>query len=429
MQVKVVNDTDTQVTMTVTAEENELAAMKQHILGHFAKDVKVAGFRQGHAPLSVVEKNVDASQLQNRFLEETIESFYYQAVNQAKIRPLEQPEVNITKFVPFTALEFMAKVPVIGSIKLANYKSIAKKPSKIKPVTEKDITGVLEALRLRSADKKDVSRAAQDGDQVIIDFSGVDAKGKSIKGADGKDYPLVLGSNSFIPGFENNLLGLKVGESKQFDLTFPSDYGVKALASQKVIFTVRVKNVQQIIKLATNDAFASKVSPFETLTGLKADIKKQLVIEREREQQQQFESALVEDITNRSKLTVPQVLIDDQVKRLFQDLKQNLVYRGQTLSEFLAAEGKSEEEYSADVLVPEASKRVKAGLVLAEIADKEGLEVSDGEVDARLQMLRGQYEDAAMRKELDKPEARRDISSRILTEKTIAKIVEYAIKN
>jgi trigger factor len=332
--------------------------------------------------------------------------------------------VEITKFVPFSALEFTTQVAVVGDIKLPDYKKIKLAKPTVK-VTDQDISEVLQSLKSRLADKQDVTRAAKDGDEVTIDFKGVDDKGEAINGAEGKAYPLILGSDSFIPGFESNLIGLKAGQNKTFTIAFPKDYGVSALASKKVTFTVDVTKVQELVEPKLDDAFAAKAGPFKTLKDLKADIKAQLTNERQTEAARQYESELIEKITKQSRLEVPDSLIDDQLESAEKEESQNLMYRGQTWEEHLKAEGVTEAEHRQRNRAP-AAERVKAGLVLSEIAEQEKLDVSPQELDSRIEILKGQYQDPAMQAELDKPENRRDIAGRILTEKTIAKLVSYA---
>jgi len=424
MQVKKSNVSDTEVTLTVVTKPEELTAIKNHVLTHFQTKVKLAGFREGKAPLSLVEKNVDPAALQSEFLEEAINQLYPQVIRSENLRPVAQPEINLTKFVPFTTLEFDAKVTVIGDIKLPDYKKMKSTPSKV-TVAAKDVDDVVKSLQQRAAEKKDVDRAAKKGDQPWIDFSGTDSKGQPIKGADGKDYPLLLGSNTFIPGFEDNVVGLKAGDEKTFTLTFPKDYGVKALASKKVTFKVSVTKVQELVEPAADDDFAAKVGPFKSLQELKADIKKQLQTEREQQVNLEFESEIVRKITEKTKLNVPKVLVDDQIERMVQDERQNIVYRGQTWEEFLSASGLTEEQYREQKR-PIAEERVKASLVLAEIADAEKLDVTPQELEVRISALKDRYKDAAMQAELDKPENRRDIAMRMLTEKTVAKLVGYA---
>lgn len=427
MQVHTESKSDTELELTVQAGPEDLQPLKEHVLKQLSSRVKVAGFREGKAPLSLIEKNVDQAVLQSEFVEEAVNHLYSAVIDKQGIRPVERPRVQVTKFIPFSELEFKAEVAVIGNIKLATYQKLKRTKPKV-VLTAKDINEVVEALLRRAATRNEVDRAAKNGDEVVIDFTGADKAGKPINGADGKDYPLLLGSKSFIPGFEENLVGTKPGEQKSFTITFPKDYGVSALQNKPVTFAVEVKKVQELDIPKLDDAFAAKVSPFKTVTELKADIKKQLTEERQTEADRDFENQLVNDIVTKSTVTAPEVLISEQVEVLMRELQQNLLYRGQTFQEFLAQEGTTEEEYRQNVLRPQAELRVKAGLVLSEIAEKEGLTVTPEELEVRMQILKGQYKDPAMQAELDKPEARRDIASRILTEKTVEKLVSYATK-
>jgi trigger factor len=418
---------DTKVLLTIEAAEAVLAPYKEHILEKLAPEVKVPGFRDGKTPLNLVEKNVDPQRLQAEFVEDVINHLYSEAVQEQKLRPIDNPKITLKKFVPYTTLEFEAEVAILGKVTVADYKKVKKVLPKV-AVTAKDVDVVVKSLQERMAETKDVERAAKSQDKVIIDFKGTDSKGKAINGADGKDYPLLLGSDTFIPGFEKNVLGMKPGDEKTFDLTFPKDYGVKALAGSKVTFAVTVKKVQEQTLPTVDDAFAATAGPFQSVKDLKDNIKDELTRERETQAMQDLEGEIVKEIAAKSTLTVPEVLINDQIERLLAELRQNLTYRGLTYQEFMEREGKTEESYRKDVLVPEAEQRVRAGLVLAEISELEGLEVTPEELDMRMQLLKGQYQDAAMQAELEKPESRQNIASRMLTEKTIQKLVEYATK-
>jgi trigger factor len=424
MQVKVVNPTKTEAVITVIPNEQELSAIKKHVLGHFQDRIKVPGFRPGKVPANVLEKNVDQNSLQSEFLEEAIEQMYTQALRSQKLKPVDRPKVTIKKFVPFSTLEFEATMPVVGEIKLVDYKKIKliKKPV---TVTTKDIQHVISSLQTRLAEKKDVDRPAKGGDEVWIDFKGVNAKGEPVSGAEGTNYPLLIGSNSFIPGFEDNLVGLKANDNKTFTLTFPKDYGVKALANKKVTFTVTVTKVQEATKPKVDDTFAAKVGPFKTLADLKSDIKKQLIVERQQEADRAFESEIIQAVSAKSSMEIPKVLIDDQLERMEREERQNLTYRGQTWEEHLKEEGVTAEEHR-EKKRPEATERIKASLVLAEIAEAEQLDVMPEELDIRMEALKSQYKDEQMQTELDKPETRRDIAGRILTEKTLQRLTSYA---
>jgi trigger factor len=426
MQVKKTHHSDTSLTLTIVAAQADLGPIKQQAVQRLGKDLKLQGFRPGKAPQSLIEKNLDPAQLQTEIIEEAINRFYAQALGEYRLRPVMRPDVAIKKFVPFDTLEFDAKVDVVGEIKLPDYKKIKKAMPKVS-VTAKDVDEVIEAVRKQSAEKKDVDRAAKDGDQVWIDFKGVDAKGEPVPGADGKNYPLDLGSDTFIPGFEKNLIGVKANEEKTFTLTFPKDYGVKALASKKVTFTVTITKVQEIVLPKVDDSLAKKAGPFKDVQQLKDDIKTELTREREQQAVRDLQQELIQEIAAKAKVGIPEVLITEQTEAMLREHKQNLVYRGQTIEEFLKAEGKTEEEYRDKVLRPAATERVKAGLVLSEIAEAEKLEVEPEELQKHVQELKLQYhQDAQMQAELDKPENMRDLAMRLLTEKTVNKLVEYA---
>jgi len=425
MQVHKTQTSPTTVKLTITADTGLLDEVHTRVLKRLARNVRIQGFRPGKAPLSLVEKNINQNTLQQEFIDDALNRMYSQALVEEKIRPVAQPNVTVKKFVPFTTLEFEAEVESIGDVKLPDYTKIKLEKKKVE-VGAKDVDDVIENLRVRLSEKKDVDRAAKDGDEVWIDFMGRDAKtDESIKGGDGKDYPLVLGSNTFIPGFEPNLVGVKPGEDKEFTLTFPKDYGVQALQGRKVTFKVHVKKVQEVTKPKVDDEFAAKVGPFKTAAELKSDIKKQVTAEREQQNDRDYESELLSKIAEKADVAVPKALVDEEIMRLEREERQNIAYRGQTWQEHLDEEGVSEEEHREKNRAG-AEMRVKAGLVLAEIAEKEQVEVSPEELKTRIQLLKGQYTDPAMQAELDKPENQREIASRIMSEKTIDKLVNLA---
>jgi trigger factor len=427
MHAKVTKVSDTEIKVHITAAEPDLTQYKQKVLAKLSRDVKLPGFRSGKAPLSLVEKNIDQQLLQTEFFDEAMSGLYSAAVQQEDVRPVTRPEVSITKFVPFTTLEFEVTTHVISAVKLPDYKAIkVKKPAVT--VVAKDVDDVLKSLQTQVAERKDVERAAKDGDQVVIDFKGTDSDGEPIPGAEGKEYPLVLGSGNFIPGFEDALIGIKPGESKEFPLTFPKDYAGGGLAGKKVTFAVTATKVQEVVSAKLDDAFAVKAGAgkFKTLKELKDDIKQQLVAERENETERNYQNEVVGAIVDKTKIVVPAPLIEQQAQHNLDELKRNLTYQGKTYQEFLDAEKTTEEKYRKEILEPNAERQIKMSLVLAEIAEAEKLRITPEELDLRIQLLKGQYTDEAMQAELDKPENRQDIASRMLTEKVVEKLVAYA---
>ncbi|MEO7364139.1 MAG: trigger factor [Candidatus Saccharimonadales bacterium] len=425
MQTTIETINPTKLKLAIVTDAAQLASVKHDVLTLLSRNVRVPGFRAGKAPQAMVEKQIDPSLLQSEFLEQAVNRAYVQALQTEKIRPASQPQISISKYVPYDTLEFTAELEAVGEIKLADYKKIklAIKPVKI---TKAQIDAVLSDLQGRVAEKQDVDRAVKSGDQATIDFAGVDAKTKEpIQGGDGQAYPLLVGSNSFIPGFEDNIVGMKPGDDKDFTIAFPADYGVQALQKRQVIFSVTVKSVQAVKPPKLDDSFAATVGPFKTVDELTADIKQQLTFEAEGQNRRNFENELIEMIAAKSTVAVPDVMIDDEITRLEEEEKRNLVYRGQTWQEHLDIEGHTEEEHRAKNREP-AEQRVKAGIVLGEIADIENINVSLEELEQRILQLKAQYKDQAMQTELDKPENRRDVTSRILSEKTIQLLTSYA---
>lgn len=419
---------DTSIKLTIAATGSELQDLKDHTVDKLSKNLKVPGFRAGKVPAAVAEKQFDSNYLQAQVLDEALNHLYGEAVAEQKVRVVAQPKVDIVKFVPFTDLEFTAEVEVIGKIELPDYTKVTAKKSAEK-VTDDEVDEVLGRLQTQAAEYKEVKRAAKEGDRVWIDFEGTDAKGELVDGAKGKDYPLALGSNTFIPGFEENVVGLKQGDEKSFTIPFPKDYHVKALQGKKVTFKVAVTKVEEIIAQKLDDEFASKVGPFASLDDLKRDIRTQMQVEKDTAAQRDFEDAIIKDLIKKSKVALPEALLQEQIDLVDREFRQSLTYRGQTMQEYLEATGQTEEQYRDNELKKTAEERLKAGLILSEIAEREKIDVESVELDQEIAMRKAQYaSDAAMQEELNKPENRRDIAARLLTRKTIAALVGYASK-
>ncbi len=424
MRVTRQNNSPTNIKLTVAGEGPDLEPIRHHVISHFRRSVRVPGFRAGKAPDNLVEQHVNQQAFLDEFMEHALNELYRRAVDQENIRPVSTPNVQLKKFVPYSSLEFEAETEILAPVKLPNYKSIKLAKKKIE-IIAKDVNDVIKSLQTRLSERVDTDSAAKEGDEVMIDFAGTGTDGEKISGADGKDYPLILGSKSFIPGFEDHLIGAKNGETKVFDVTFPKDYGVAALQDRQVAFKVDVKKVQQLKEPKADDELAKKAGPFKTLAELKEDIKKQLKTERQQQADTDYNNELVRKIADKTEVEIPDSLVQEEIQRLEDQEKQNLIYRGQTWQEHLSEEGVSEEEHRKQKF-PEAKERVKVGLILSEIAVHEGISVTPDELEIRLQMLKGQYQDPQMQAELDKPSNRRDIEARLLTEKTLTLLNLYA---
>lgn len=426
MQVQRTDISETKVKLTVELGLEDLAHAKQHELEQQAKNIKVTGFRKGKAPLNLVENQLDQNQLQANVINHAVNDSYSKAVEEQKLKTLNQPEVSIEKFVPYSELVYITEVEVMPNVKLGDYKKIKKTMPKI-TVSEKEVNDVVESLRGRMAVKEDSAHAAQNGDDVIIDFSGKDGKNQPVAGASGKDYELNLGSKTFIPGFEEGLVGAKKGDKKELKLKFPKDYHAKNLAGSNITFDVEVKNVRSVKLPKLDDKLASSVGPFTTLLELKKDIKKQLTEQKTTEALNKVKDEIVEELVKSSKFAMPEILVNDQIAMLENDFNQNLLYRGITKQEYLKQEGfKDEDSWKQAELKPQAERRVAVGIILSAVAEAEQLQVSQQELAQRLEVYRNQY--AQQAEQFDTPEMQREVISRILTEKTVNLLADIALK-
>ncbi len=428
MKHTVKNSSPTKVIVTVTLDSGDLSPIHKQTLVRLARGVKAAGFRPGKVPLHVAEKQLDPNHVNNEVLEEAVNHSALDIFNKENLTALDRPKVEVSKYVPGQELEYTAEVEILPAVKLGDYKKL--KASKEKAVvTNKDINEVIERLRTSMAAKQDVERPAKNGDEITMDFEGKDKDGNAVAGATGKDYSLVLGSKTFIPGFEEGLVGKKAGESFDLPLTFPKDYHHKPLAGAKVTFSVVLTTVKEVVAPTLDDAFASKAGPFKTLADLQADVKRELTDQKEREAIDKLKDELIGQLVKASTVPTPEVLVEDQMAAIERDFMQNLLYRGMTVEQYLQQQGLTTDEWRAKELRPQAVRRVEVGLALAELSKAEAIQVSSDELEKRLAEMMSRYgNNAEMTKQLDTPEARRDLANRVMTEKTVDRLVDLSSK-
>ena len=428
MKTSVKNISDTKVELTIVLSPERLAIAEQVATTKLARDVKVPGFRKGKTPVGVAAKNINPQALQEEILDNAISKAVAEAFLENKIQALDRPAVEVKKYVPGETLEFIAEAEILPKITLGDYKKLKAKTEKV-IVSDDEINEIIERMRNGLAEKKEVKRVARDGDETIIDFVGK-KDGVAFDGGTGKDYPLTLGSGQFIPGFEEGIVGHKAGEVFDLELTFPADYGSAELKGAKVTFTTTLKSINEIVLPEVDDAFAAKAGPFKTVTELKDDIKRELTKQKEHEIGEKQKDDLVTQLVAISKVPVPEILVADQIKSIEQDFVNNLMYQGLTLDQYLENKSFESKEKWLETEVKEvAEKRVKAGLVLAELSKVEKIEASTAELDAHIDTYKQQYaKNPEALKQFEQPEVRRDIANRLLTEKTVDLLVKLNTK-
>jgi trigger factor len=424
MKTVVKHLSDTKVELTISLDKEDLKVAELVALNKLAKKVKVPGFRQGIAPASVAAKHVDPDVLGQETLENALSKGVADAYTANDIQALDRPEVAVKKFVPGSELEFTAEAEILPKVTLGDYKKLKAVAPKIS-VAAKDIDEIVERMRGGMSDKKEVERAAKKGDEAKIDFVGK-KDGVAFDGGTGVDYDLALGSNSFIPGFEDGIIGKKIGDTFDLDLEFPDDYHVQDLKGAKVTFTVTLKGLKEISLPEITDEFAAKAGPFKTVAEMRDDIKRELKAQKEREAKEKLKDDLVKQLIEVSQVPVPQVLVKDQTESIERDMMQNLMYQGLTLDQYLENKGfKDKETWLSTEVADAAKKRVQAGLALAELSKVEKITASDKELDEYVSLYKEQYaNNPKMVAQFDTPEARRDIANRLLTEKTVDRLAE-----
>lgn len=431
MKTSVKHNSKTNVTLTISVGKEELDAAEQVALTKLAKNLKVPGFRKGKVPVSAAMKYVDLSQLTEETLDNAVSKAVAEAFTSEDIQALARPEVEIKKFVPKSELEFTAAVDIVPPVKLGDYKKLNIASEKVS-VSTKEVDDIIDRMRSAQAEKKKANRAAKLGDEVVINFVGK-KDDVAFEGGTAENYELELGSNSFIPGFEEGIVGMKAGETKDLTLTFPDTYHVAELAGADVVFVTTVNTVNERVLPELTDGFARGMAgndDIKSVKDLKADIKRELTTQKEREATEKRKDDLVQALVKKSDVDAPQVLIDDQAQSIEQDMRQNMLYRNITLENYVRSQGfKDEDEWRTKEVIPAAQKRVKAGLVLAELSKELKVSATDDEKLEHTNRYKAQYaNNPDMVKRFDDPEVQRDLTNRLLTEKTVDQLVELNSK-
>ena len=424
MKTKLKNISDVKVELTISLGAEELKAAEQVALTKLAKEVKIEGFRKGKAPLEMVAAQVDPNLLNQETLENALSKSVAEAFLKEKVQAINRPEVDIKKFIPGTELEFTATTEIMPKVELGDYKKLGVKKEAIK-VSKKEVKETIERILKNFAEKKKVEREAKIGDEVVIDFLGK-KDDVPFDGGKAEKFPLELGSKSFIPGFEEGLIGKKAGDELSLNLEFPKDYHAKDLAGAKVVFEVKIHEVRENVEPEINEEFLSKLGDFKTKEEFEKQIEEDLKTQKQAEADEKFKDELVKKLAEVSKVPVPEILLEDQKRSIEMDMQQNLMYSGLSLEDYLERMGKTREEWLEKDVKEASEMRVKSGLALAELSKVEKVKSDTKELDARIAQLKEQYGNSKeVQKQLSSDDVRRNLANQILTEKTIDLLVKF----
>ena len=406
------------LTIETSAEEFEAAVNKAYL--KMRGKINVPGFRVGKAPRKIIEKMYGAEVFYEEAVNILLPDAYEDAVKEKELNVVGYPEVELESCTK-DGVVFKCTVAVYPEVKLGQYKGLEAPKAEVK-VTAADVTARLKEMADRNSRLVSVERAVKKGDTADIDFEGFD-NGVPFDGGKGENFDLEIGSGSFVPGFEDQLIGMKAGEEKDIDITFPKDY-TPELAGKPVVFHVKVNEVKVKEVPALDDEFAKDVSEFDTLKDLKADIKKKLTAERTEAAQRAFEDVLMAKVAEGVEADVPHEMVDLQAEQMTEGFKQQLAAQGIPFDQYLKMTNTTEADFKSQAYGP-AEQQVKMDLAISAIVKAEGLEASDDEVEAEMKKVADKYGmDLDTVKKYLRPE---EVKEQVIREKAIKLVADSAV--
>lgn len=375
--------------LDIEVEEDKVASALDQAFKKVSKKVLVPGFRKGKVPRQIFEAKFGVESLYQEALDIILPEAYVSAVQETGIQPVDRPEVDVEQFGKGQTLKFKAKVTVRPEVELGEYKGLELEAAAAE-VTAEEVNAELEKLQQRHAELVPVEEgAAQNGDVVVIDFEGF-VDGEAFEGGKAERYSLELGSGSFIPGFEEQLVGMSKEEEKDVVVTFPEDYHAEQLKGKEAVFKVKLHDIKRKNLPELDDEFAKDVSEFETLDEFKADLEKNLKERKENEAKRQRENDAVEKASANAQVEIPAVMIEDETEQMVKEFENRLRMQGMNAEMYYQFSGQTQEDLKAQMR-GDAEKRVRNNLVLDAIAKAEGIAASDEEINAELENLSQMY--------------------------------------
>ena len=422
LQVEKLEKNMAKLTIEVPAEEFD-AAIKNAYNKNKNK-FSIPGFRKGKAPLAMLEKMYGAGIFYEDAANEVIDASYPKAAEESKEEIVSTPEIKVTQIEKGKAFIYEATVALKPEVTLGEYKGVEVKKAEA-VVTDEDVENELTAARKKNGRLIDVEDGAiEDGDNTIIDFTGY-IDDKTFDGGAGTDYPLVIGSHSFIEGFEDQLIGKKKGETCDVNVTFPAEYHADELAGKPAKFVVTIKEVKRNELPELNDEFASEVSDFDTLDEYKADIRKKLQ-KKEQDAKVENENNVIEKVIENAQMELPQPMVDTQAREMVENYARRLQSQGLNINDYMKYTGMTPEKLM-EQMRPEAEKRIKTRLVLEKVVEVENVEVSDEKLDEQINEIAASYKlEGAKLKEMMGEREKEQIREDLKVQAAIDLLVEQA---
>ena len=409
-----------QVALTVEVSAAEFEAAIEKAYQKMRKKINVQGFRPGKAPRKIIEGMYGAEVFFEEAINIAFPEAYEAAVKEQELQVVGYPTVEMVGECTKEGFTFKATAPVYPEVTLGQYKGLSAPKDEVK-VTAADVDERLKQLSDRNTRLVSVDREAKEGDTAVIDFEGF-LNGEPFDGGKGENHSLELGSHSFVPGFEEQVVGMKAGEEKDIDITFPEDYHAD-LAGKAVVFKVKVHEVKEKEVPTMDDEFAKDVSEFDTLKELKADLKKKITEERQKDADRAFADTLMDQVAEGITADIPDAMVEAQCHQFLDNFKMQIAQQGIPYDQYLKLTGMDEAKLLEDAKEP-ALRQVKMDLAVAAIIKAENIEASDEDVEAEFQKLADQY---SMDLEMVKKYLHADqVKDQIVSQKAVDIVVESA---
>ena len=349
----------------------------------------IPGFRKGKAPQAMVEKMYGTGVLYEDAVNEAIDATYAQALEESGLDIVSRPEIGVEQVEKGKPVIYTATVAVKPEVTLGEYKGI--EVEKAKPeVTDADVDAELKKVQEQNSRLVTIEeRAVTDGDQTVIDFEGF-VDGNPFEGGKAEDYPLTIGSHSFIDTFEDQLVGKNIGEDVEVNVTFPAEYHAQELAGKPAVFKVKVKEIKVKELPELNDEFAGEVSEFDTLEEYKADVKAKLAETKQQQATTENENNVVQKVVDNAKMDIPEPMIDLQVRNMIEDYARRMQSQGITMEQYMQFTGSTMEQMQ-EQMRPQAERRIRTRLVLEAVVAKEDLKASEDAVEAEIKKMSEEY--------------------------------------
>ena len=413
------------LTITVPAEEFDKAMVKAYnkTKGRF----NVPGFRKGKVPMAFIEKMYGPAVFYEDAANDMINEYYPKEAVASELEIASQPVIDVTQIEKGKDLIFTAEVAVKPEVTLGEYKGVEVEKINVE-VTDEEVLEDIKKEQLQNARKVLVEgRPAKLEDEVTLDFEGF-VDGVPFEGGKGENYKLVLGSHSFIDTFEEQMIGMNIGEEKELNVTFPEDYHAENLKGKPATFKVTVKEIKEKQLPELDDDFAQDVSDFDTLAEYKDDLKKKIAERKESEAKAKKESEAIEKVVEAAKMDIPQAMIDTQVNRMLEDFAMRLQQQGLSVEQYFQYTGMTADKIMEE-MKPEAVKRIKNSLVLEAVAKAENIEVSEEEFEAELQKMADMYKmEIEKIKEFMQDAEAKQMKDDIAIQKAVELIVSSAVE-